>query len=153
MPARASASVAGRRSPSSVAFPYADQGGGQMGQRREVSRRADRAFGGDAGQQVGLQAGEDLVEDEGTYAGVAARQALDFQRHDQAGDVWRQVRAGAGRVGQDEAALQLGEFVCGDGGLGQKAEAGVHAVGGLAGRHDPRNRGGGGFDSGEAFRI
>ena len=76
---------------------------------------------------------------------MAAAKAEQLEDDHQPRDVARQRVAEARAVRQDEVALQLGEAVVGDAGVGEEAETGVHAVDRLAPGDDPLDRGGGGW--------
>ena len=69
-------------------------------------------------------------------AGVAARQGVDLERENQAHDGVGQRIADARGVREQQIALQQLELLGRYAGLRQQAEAGVDAVGGVAGRDD-----------------
>ena len=79
-----------------------------MGERRQVSRGADRSLGRDDRIGLGVQEIEQRLDDLAPDARVAPRQGVDLEQEDQADDPVGQRRADAGAVRQHQAALQLG---------------------------------------------
>ena len=127
----------------------AHQRGDQMGERREVARRADAALARNQRHGVAGQQAVERVDDRRADAGIAAAEAEQFEDDHQPRDVARQRLAEAGAVRQDQISLQLGEAGIGDAGVGQAAEAGVDAVDRVARRDDALDRRGGGGDAGQ----
>ena len=80
---------------------------------------------------------------------MAAAEADQLEDDHQPDGVARQRVAEPAAVAEDQVALEVGELVGGDAGLGEQAEAGVDAVDGLAAGDDAVDRGGGGVDRGE----
>ena len=110
----------------------AQQHGRHMGQRRQVAGGADRALGRDAGMDAGIDQLHQRLQHAPPHAGVAEREAVDLEDHDQAHEPVIEQRPGAGGMRQHEAALQLGHLIVGDARARQRAEAGVDAVDGAA---------------------
>ena len=81
--------------------------------------------------------------------GMAAAKTEQFQDDHQPDDMARKRRAEPGAVRQDQVALQLGETVVGDPGLGEQAEPGVDAIDGGPAGDDPVDRRGGDCNAGE----
>ncbi|MNI77030.1 hypothetical protein D3C73_1332970 [compost metagenome] len=76
-----------------------------------------------------------------TDAGEAARQAIDFQHHNQAHQIVVGGRTDAGGMRQHDRALQVFQIFTGDAGGCQQAETGVTAVGGTVFLNDTFNAG------------
>ena len=70
-----SASAAGMTAPSSRTSPYADQRAGEMGERREIARGADRAFGRDHRQGVVREQRQQQLDGAPAHARMAEREA------------------------------------------------------------------------------
>ena len=132
-------------------FTHAQHGQRHVRQRRQVAGRADRTLGRDGRHDARVEQREQRIHDERTHAGIATRQAADLHQYDQAHHGVREQRAGADRMRQDQVALQLLQLLVRDAGLGQQAETGVDAVGGVALGHDGAHGGGRRFDDGIGF--
>ena len=117
-----------------------DQGSRHMGQRRQIAGSADRSLRGDAGIDPVLDQFEQRLDQFPAHPGMAAGQTQHLQHHGQADRPIIQQRAGARRMGQHDVALQFGQMVFLDPGLGQLAEARIDAIDGLVGGDDVGNR-------------
>jgi hypothetical protein len=122
----------GDRAAASAHLADAQQHGRHMGQRRQVAGGTDRALGRDARVDAGIDQLHQRLQHAPPHAGVAEREAVDLQDHDQAHEPVIEQRPGAGGMRQHEAALQLGHLIVGDARTRQRAEAGVDAVDGAA---------------------
>ncbi len=132
--------------------PHAQHGQRHVRQRRQIARCAHRALGWNGRHDASVVQGDQGIDDQGTHAGEAARQAADFHQHDQAHHRVRQQFAGTDRVRQDQIALQFFQLLVRDAGFGKNAETGVDAVGGVALGDDGLDRRGRGLDHGVARR-
>ncbi len=110
----------------------AEQDRGEMRQRRQIARRADRALGWNARIDFRIHESDQRIDHAAPYARETARQAVDLEDQDGAHDGIGQRLSRAGGMAQDQATLQFGELVVLDAGAGQRAEAGIDAIGGLA---------------------
>ena len=115
----------------------AHEGSAHMGERGQIARRPHRALGGDAGIDLGIDQGRQGLDGAAPHARGAAGEPVDLGDHDAPDQPILQQRTGAGGMGEDEAALELGHRLGGDAGLGQAAEAGIDAIGGAALLDDP----------------
>ena len=118
----------------------AQQHAAQMRERREVARRADRAFLGNDRQHVGIEQREQGIDDVAAHTRHAMRKARGLQQQHQAHDRRCERLADAGAVRQHEVLLQLRQLVVGDARLRELAEAGVDAVDRLVARHQLAHR-------------
>ena len=132
-PTRARAAAPPRVRPSIWSFALADCHERQMGERREVAGGADRALGGDHGEDVmGDHRGQQIQGCRGD-AGMTTAQRLDLQEQDQPHDLRCEGRAGAGGMRADQIDLKSLQIGVGNARLGELAEAGVDAIDRLAG--------------------
>ena len=99
-----------------------------MGERGEVAGCANRAFLGDAWIYFGVDQLHQGVDDLEADAGIAPRQAVDFQDHHQPHRRFLHKSPDAGGMGEDNRSLEMFQFVVGNNGAGQQAEAGIDAV-------------------------
>ena len=106
----------------------AQQHRGELGERRQVARGADRALGGQDRKRVGVEQGQECFDHAAPDARAALGECVDLEQEHQAGDPRRERRTDAGAMGQHHPALQLGDLVGVDGGFRQAAEAGIDAV-------------------------
>ena len=118
---------------------FSDQDGRQMGERRQIARRADRALRRHRRRHAGRQHPFQGFDDGPLHAGSAAAEAEQLQGHRQADDAFRQIGPDSGIVGEDQIALQLCGLFRRDAGAGQFAEAGVDAVDRRVARSRPRD--------------
>ena len=125
----------GARQPLSVdpGLALADERQRQVGERREVARRPDRAAGGHVRDDAAVQALEQELDRLDPRARVALGKRVRAQQHRRADDLVGIGRADAARVAAQEAQLQLGRLLLGDRLRDEAAEPGVDAVGVLAG--------------------
>ena len=131
----------------------AQQQQGHVRQRRQVARRAHRALERNVRIDLGVDQRDQRVDDLAADAGVAARQAVDLQHHDQTHHGVVQRLAHAGRVRQHQRALQRFQVLARDAGGRQQAEAGVDAVGGAVLGDDALHAGHAGVDRAGRRRI
>ena len=106
----------------------AQQQQAHVGQRRQVAGRTDRAFEWNVRIDFGVHQRHQMLQHHAAHAGKAARQAVDFQQHNQAHGGIVQRFADTGGMAQHDGALQLFQIFAGDAGGGQQTEAGVDAV-------------------------
>ena len=132
MPAAASASAAGIRSPcASRDLALAHERERAVRERGEVAGAAERAVLVDDRRDAGVEHGDVRREGLVADAGATGGERRDAQQHEGAHDLALDLRAGAGGVRADEGALQLAAHVDGDVPGGEGAEAGGDAVVGL----------------------
>ncbi|MCY1441436.1 hypothetical protein D9M71_577520 [compost metagenome] len=117
-----------------------------MRQRRQVAGRADRTLERDVRVDLGVDQGDQRVDDLATDAGEATAEAVDLEDHDQPHHVVVQRCADAGGMGQHQRTLQVFQVVGGDAGRGQQTETGIDAVGGAALGEDLLDTGDAGID-------
>ena len=127
------ASAPERRGPE-TRFALADEDKCNVRERGEVAARADRAARGHDRMHAGIEQRDERVERLDSDAGVALREHIRTQRHDRAHDRRRQRFADARGVAAQQIQLEAIELVGWNRDVGQRAEAGVHAVDGAAGR-------------------
>ena len=118
-PSFCSAAAAGRIVAGDVDAAVAHQRRDQMRERGEVARRADAALARDHRHRVAVEQALERVDDQRPDARIAAAEAEQFQDDHQPDDVARQRLAEAGAVRQDQIALQLGQPVVGNAGVGE----------------------------------
>ena len=99
-----------------------------MGQWRQVTTGAHRAFFRHAGVDAQVDQADQRVDQLQPDAGKPPGEAVDFQHHHQAHGTLIHKLADAGGVGEHNAGLQRLELLIGNAGVGQQAEAGVDAV-------------------------
>ena len=107
---------------------FAEQRQRHVRERREVAGGADAALARHVGHEAGVVHREQAVDDGGTHARVAARQARRLRREHQPHDRRRQRRADTDAVRADQVQLQRREVGFADPRARQLAEAGVDAV-------------------------
>ena len=131
----------------------AEQRRGEVRERGEVARGADRALLRDHRQDVGVEERKQRLDHREANARVAAPEAGDLGREHEANDGCRHRPADPHGVGEHEVSLQQVDLVARDVLGGEAAEAGVDAVGGLAalddGAHGRRAR----LDGGDRRRV
>ncbi len=118
---------------------HADQGAGHMGQRRQIAGRPDRSLGRNAGQDVGVDQGDQGLQRLAPDARCAARQGGDLQHHQQPRDRIGQQRTDAAGMAQHQILLKGFKVLRRNAGVGQEAESGVHPIDGAALSHDRRH--------------
>ena len=99
-----------------------------MRQRCQVARGTHRALGWDARIDLGVIELDQCFNHFPADPGKTTGQRTDLQRHDQADAGIVEQRPGAGAVGEQQVALQLGQRLGGNRGPGEQAEAGIDAV-------------------------
>ena len=117
----------------------ADQDAGEVGERRQVARRADRSLGRDHRQGVVLEEREQELDGAPAHARIAERQAGRLERQDQTDHGIGQGRAQPAHVRQHEPTLQLLDLVRRDAHGRELAEAGVDAIDRRAASGRPRH--------------
>ncbi len=121
---------------------HTDQRGGHVGQRREITRCADRTLRRnhrrDSARQDRAEQGRGLQ----TNARCALRETRELERDHQSGDGYRQRLTYAGTVRQHDVSLERREVVVFDAHLREAAEPRIDAVDGLVSPEDALNRGG-----------
>ena len=133
IPARSIATRPGSRSPSEPGLALAHEQERDLGHRRQVAARPDRAPLADDRRDATVQELDERQRDLGPAAGVAAGVDVDPAR-DRRPDRRDGGRiADAGRVVVDEVALELLDLLVGQGDLRELADAGVDAVHDLVG--------------------
>ena len=110
-------------------LPFADERQREMRERREISRRADRAAGGHARQHAAVQALEQQLDRLDPRARVALRERVRAQQHRGANDRVRIRLTDAAGVRAQQAELELLGQLLGDLLGDEAAEARVDAVG------------------------
>ncbi len=83
-----------------------DQGQRQVGERREVARRPDRALGRDDGMEIPGEEIEQPFDEERPAAGVAERERVRPEQEHRANDLARQRLADAGGMAHQEVLLE-----------------------------------------------
>ncbi len=140
-PARARATRAGRRSPAKCRLALADQGEGDMGERRQIAARPDRPFPGHDGQHVTGEHRHQPLDNQRPHAALAKGQGVGAKNQEGAHDGRFERRSDAGGMAAHEVQLQRRDLVGGDPAVGEMAEAGRDAVdrgvGGEGPLHDP----------------
>ena len=126
---------------------HAQQRGAQVRQRGEIARGADRTLCGDQRVDLTLEQRHQRIDELLSHTGMAARQGIDLERQNQAYDRIRQGFTDAGRMRQDEVPLQQFELFRRNARLRKQAEAGVDAIGRIAGLDDPVDQSRGGRDA------
>ena len=109
-------------------FAFADQHEREVGERRQVAARADRAAARDGGMHAAIQQGDQPLERLDAGCRRTLGQHVGAQRHRGAHGTHGQRIADARRVAAQQVDLQRVERVAGDRGFGQRAESGVDAV-------------------------
>ncbi len=117
----------------------ADEQRRHMRERGEIARCADGAFRRDARIDLGGQQALQRQHRLALHAGRTTRQRCRFQHQDQPHDVVAQQRPDTAGMAQHKIALQFLKIVLRDGGVGEKAEARVHAIDRVAARDDVRD--------------
>ncbi len=107
-----------------------------MRQRRQIAGCADRTLDRDTRHDAGVVDRQHGIDYLGPDTGKAARKAADFHRQDQAYRLIGHQFAGADRVRHDQVTLQQFQLIVRNPGLGQFAEAGIDAIGGIASLND-----------------
>ena len=115
-------------------------------ERSEVTAGAERAVLAHDGRDAGVEQGEHRVDDDRPGAGVAHRQAAGAQQDHRPDRLALDLRTHPGGVRADQRRLQLGRPLGGDHRVGQRAEAGRHAVDRLRLVHQPLDDGGAALD-------
>ena len=110
----------------------ADQHQGEVRQGSEIAARAHRALLGHDGDDVPLEQRDQEVQRALADSAVPSGEHVRAKQHQRAHCLRRQGDAHSGGVRMQQVALQLAEIGARDGHLGQRAEPGVHAVGGDA---------------------
>jgi len=75
-----------------------------------------------------IQHGHDRLDDRGSHAGSAPREARRRERHHAAHDFGRQRVADTRRMRANEVALYLADLVSGNPDAGERAKSGIDAV-------------------------
>ncbi len=138
IPAAASAGPAGAGSPfGSEDLPLAEHRQRAGGERCEIAAGPQRAVLGDDRIDAGVEHRQHRLGQQRPGAGAAHRQRPGPQEEHRADDLALDRRSHPRRVGADQRPLQLGPAILGDRRVGEGAEAGRDAVGGLVGGGDP----------------
>src|SRR5262249_27441547 len=103
--------------------------------RREIAGGADRTLRRDLRQYVGVEERDQPLDDDGTYAGIAAREARDLERDHKTHDFIGEKLADARGMGEHEIALQMLQLVVRDARLRELSETGVDSI-----QHTPRGK-------------
>ncbi len=114
----------------------AEQYGAQVRQRSEIAGRPDRALRRNHGIDLMSKQRAQGIEKSERDARMSACQRIDLEREYQPDDGIGQRLPDAGRMREQEIALQLGQLIVGDAGLREQPEARVDPVGRMTGRHD-----------------
>lgn len=112
-----------------------------MRQRREVAGCADRSLRRDPRRHTRVDKANQRLDHAQANPGKAARQAVNFQHHNQTREVVIQRFAYSRRVRQHQRALQVFQVFGRDAGLRQQAKTGVDTVGGATFRQNRVNAG------------
>ena len=116
---------------------FTEQDERRRGERGEVSAGAERAVLAHHRRDAGIEQGEHRVDDTGAGAGVAHRQASGAQQDHRPDRLALDLRTHPGGVRADQRRLQLRRPLGGDHRVGERAEAGGHAVDRLRLVHQP----------------
>ena len=127
-------------------FADADQGRRQVGQRGQIARSTDGAFGRDHRQDAMIGESQQRLDHDRTNAGVAARQTGGLEGEDQAYRGRCERRPCACGVGEHQPGLEFPQALIRDALPGEQAEPRVDAIGRVAARDDPGDRRRRGFD-------
>ena len=119
-----------RRVAGAAQAALADQRLGQVGELGQVPGGADRALGGDHGEQAQAEQLEESARQVGPDARVPGGQGPGPQQEDGADGRVVEGRPGARGVRADDGTLQPGQVARADRRVGQRAEAGVDPVDG-----------------------
>ena len=136
----------GQHIPADVDPSFAEQGGDEVGKRRKIARGANAALGRDDWQRVPIDQRLESVDHRAANARETAAETEQLEQDHQSDDVARERFSEPARMRQDQVALEFGQPVARDSRVGEKPEAGVDPVDGLAARDDPLDRGGRGVD-------
>src|SRR2546429_6441644 len=109
---------------------------GEMRERREIARSADRPLCRDARIEPPVIELEQPLHQQRPHTRVAARQALDLERERETHRRVVEQRPGARGMRQHDVPLQLLELTVGDARLREAAKARVDAVGWFARSED-----------------
>ena len=112
-------------------FAFTDQCQGDVRQRSQIAAGTQRPVLVDRRRDVGVEQGEDGVDDDLTHAGEAHRQGTRPQQHHRPHHFRLDQRAHSGGVGADQGALQFLASLRRDHRGRQRAEAGRDAVYGI----------------------
>ena len=118
----------GAHYPADLDLAQSQQRQAHVGQRRQVSRCAERSLLVDDRQDVAVEELDEPLDGPKLYARVTVGERLDLEQQDEPHDLRRHALAGAAGVRHDEVALQPGEFVAADRDVAQRAEARRDAV-------------------------
>ena len=99
-----------------------------MRQRRQVTRCPHGAFRRDQRIHLGIHQRNQRFNHAQANTGKTARQAVDFQHHNQTHHRVVQRLADTCRMGKHQRTLQILQIFRGDTGLGQQAKAGINAI-------------------------
>ena len=135
-PAHAACAVAPAVRPRRVQLALADQRQRQMGQRREITARADTALLRHQRVQLRVQHRDQEFGHFRPAPGESLREHVGAEQHHRAHFARRERWSHAGRMAADEIDLELGEAVVRNRDVGELAESGRHAVHDLTARDD-----------------
>ncbi|MNH18943.1 hypothetical protein D3C79_786640 [compost metagenome] len=119
-----------------ASLAFAEQHQRHVCQWRQVAGCAYRAFQWDVRVHLGVDQGDQRVDDLATDAGETTAQAVDLEHHDQPYQGVVDRLANAGGVRQHQRTLQVFQVMAGNAGRRQQAETGVDAVGSAVFRED-----------------
>ena len=134
-------------------FAFADQHGGQVRERRQIPRRADRTLPRNARHDAGVRQVDQQLDHLPAHARVALAQRRGLERDDQAHDLVVEQRACARAVRAHQRALQFAQPRAVDARARQQPESRIDAVDGAPFGDDPRHGRGGRVDTGLGSRI
>ena len=129
-------------------FPEPDQRQCHVGQRRQIARGSDGSLARNHRDQIRIEQRDRLLQQFLTNPAVAECKVVDAQREGEPTLLLPQRCANAGRVTQQQVALQLQQLVVGDSDTSQFAETGVDPVLGGSARDRGRDHVARGLDSG-----
>ncbi len=115
----------------SRAVAFTDQRQGDVRKRSEVAAGTERAVLVDRRRDVGVEQGQDRVDDDLAHTGESHRQGARPKQHHRPHDFWFDQRAHSGGVRADEGALQFFAPLRRDHGGRQRPETGRDAVHGI----------------------
>jgi len=118
----------GHALPPESSMAFADHDRGQVRERRQITRGADRTLTGDDRNQVESQQVLEALDQLPAHPGSAASQRYHFQNDDETNHGGCELLADTAAMGQDQIALQLRGLIGRDAGAGKLTEAGVDAV-------------------------
>ena len=111
---------------------FADQDEREVGKRREVATRADRATARDARMHIAVEQLDQLFERAAANAGVTLREDVRPQQHGRTHGAHRQRFADAGGMASQQIQLKRAQRAGWNRGLGKRSESRVDAVDGFA---------------------